>query len=216
MSLAENLAQGAAGLHLDLPEKTQGTLLDYLSLIQKWNKVYNLTAVREAENMLGHHLLDCLAVAPHVGVASTLVDVGSGAGLPGIPLALALPQLQVTLLEANHKKATFLKQAAIELGLGNVIVVCERAEAWAPPARFDIVISRAFSALPEFLAAAGRLCASAGTIIAMKGVHPYEELAQITGAYQLRKVVPLSVPGLAAERHLVFIQPVAPEILETQ
>ncbi len=213
MTLAEKLAQGVADLRLALPEKTQRTLLDYLALIQKWNKVYNLTAVREAENMLGQHLLDCLAVAPHVAAARTLVDVGSGAGLPGIPLALALPQLQVTLLEANHKKAAFLRQAAIELRLDRVTVVCERAEAWHPPARFDIVISRAFSALPEFLAAAGRLCAKEGTIVAMKGVHPYEELAQISGGYQLRNVIPLTVPGLAAERHLVLIQP---QILETQ
>lgn len=213
MSLAEKLALGAADLHLDLPEKTQRTLLDYLSLIQKWNKVYNLTAVREVENMLNHHLLDCLAVVPHVAAARTLIDVGSGAGLPGIPLALALPQMQITLLEANHKKAAFLRQAAIELGLAHVDVVCERVEAWRSPARFDVVISRAFSALPEFLAAAGRLCANAGTIIAMKGVHPYEELAQIAGAYHLRNVLPLAVPGLAAERHLVFMQP---KILETQ
>jgi len=161
---------------------------------------------------VSHHVLDCLAVVPHVTTARTLVDVGSGAGLPGIPLALALPQLQVTLLEANHKKATFLRQATIELGLDRVAVVCERAEAWQPPTRFDIVISRAFSALPEFLAAAGRLCANEGTIIAMKGVHPDEELAQIAGGYQLRNVIPLTVPGLTAERHLVFIQP---EVLET-
>lgn len=212
MSLAEKLAQGAADLRLDLSEKTQRTLLDYLALIQKWNKVYNLTAVREPENMLSHHLLDCLAVAPHVAAARTLIDVGSGAGLPGIPLALALPQLQVTLLEANHKKAAFLRQAAIELGLDRVAVVCERAEAWQPSTRFAVVISRAFSALPEFLAAAGRLCAKEGTIVAMKGVHPYEELAQIADGYQLRNVIPLAVPGLAAERHLVLIQP---EFLDT-
>lgn len=207
MKLSAMLAQGAAELRLNLPEKTQHTLLDYLALIQKWNKVYNLTAVRDPENMLSQHLLDCLAVAPHVAEASTLVDVGSGAGFPGIPLALALPQLQVTLLEANHKKATFLRQAAIELGLDRVAVVCERAQAWQPQNRFDVVISRAFSALPEFLAAAGRLCAETGTIIAMKGVHPYEELAQINAGYQLRSVIPLAVPGLAAERHLVIIQP---------
>jgi len=213
MSLAEKLAQGAADLGLALSEKTQQTLLDYLALIQKWNKVYNLTAVREAENMLSHHLLDCLAVVPHVAATRTLVDVGSGAGLPGIPLALALPQLRVTLLEANHKKAAFLRQAAIELGLDRVAVVCERAEAWQPPARYDVVISRAFSALPDFLAAAGRLCADEGTIVAMKGVHPDEELAQIANGYRLRNVIPLAVPGLAAERHLVFVQP---HILETQ
>jgi 16S rRNA (guanine527-N7)-methyltransferase len=208
MSLAEKLAQGAAEVRLALPEKTRQTLLDYLALIQKWNKVYNLTAIREPETMLSHHLLDSLAVVPHVAAAHTLIDVGSGAGLPGIPLALALPQLQVTLLESNHKKAAFLRQSAIELGLDRVEVVCERAEVWQPPSPFDVVISRAFSALPEFLAAAGQLCAKDGTIIAMKGVHPYEELAQIGGGYQLRNVLPLAVPGLAAERHLVFIQPV--------
>lgn len=213
MTLAEKLAQGATDLRLDLSETTRQKLLDYLALIQKWNRVYNLTAVREAGDMLGHHLLDCLAVAPHVATARTLVDVGSGAGLPGIPLALALPQLEVTLLEASHKKAAFLRQAAIELGLGRVAVVCERAEVWQPQARFDVVISRAFSALPEFLAAAGRLCANDGMIVAMKGVHPYEELSQISDGYQLRKVIPLAVPGLAAERHLVFIQP---KTLETQ
>ncbi len=207
MKLSGMLAQGVAGLRLELPENTQRTLLDYLTLIQKWNKVYNLTAVREPENMMSQHLLDCLAVVPHVAAARTLVDVGSGAGFPGIPLALALPQLQVTLLEANHKKATFLRQAAIELGLDRVAVVCERAETWQPPNQFDVVISRAFSALPEFLAAAGRLCAETGTIIAMKGVHPFEELAQINAGYQLRSVIPLTVPGLAAERHLVIIQP---------
>ncbi len=178
-----------------------------LALIGKWNKVYNLTAVREPGNMLSQHLLDCLAVVPHVAAARTLVDVGSGAGLPGIPLALALPQLQVTLLEANHKKAAFLRQATIELGLDRVVVVCERAETWQPPARFDVVISRAFSALPEFLAAAGRLCAQEGTIVAMKGVHPDEELTQIAAGYQLRNVVPLAVPGLAAQRHLVLMRP---------
>lgn len=206
MSLAEKLAQGVAELRLDIPAAVQHQLLDYLALIQKWNKVYNLTAVREAQKMVSHHLLDCLAVVPHVR-AHSIIDVGSGAGLPGIPLALALPQSRVTLLEANHKKATFLKQAVIELGLGNVEVVCERAETWQPPHEFEVVISRAFSGLPEFLGAAGRLCAANGTIAAMKGVYPDEELAQLPPGYELRGVVPLAVPGLEAERHLVLMRP---------
>jgi len=206
MSLAEKLAQGVAKLRLDIPPATQHQLLDYLALIQKWNKVYNLTAVREAQKMVSRHLLDCLAVVPHVR-AHSIIDVGSGAGLPGIPLALALPQSRVTLLEASHKKATFLKQAVIELGLGNVDVVCERAETWQPPDKFEVVISRAFSDLPEFLGAAGRLCAANGTIAAMKGVYPDEEIAQLPPGYELRGVVPLTVPGLEAERHLVLMQP---------
>jgi len=206
MSLAAKLAQGVTELRLDITEETQRKLLDYLALIEKWNRVYNLTAVREAQKMASHHLLDCLAVIPHVR-ARSLVDVGSGAGLPGIPLALALPQTRVTLLDSNHKKATFLRQAVIELGLNNVEVVCARAESWQPPQPFEVVISRAFSDLPQFLAAAGHLCAADGVIAAMKGVYPDEEIAQLPGGFELRGVIPLAVPGLEAERHLVLIQP---------
>ncbi|MEK6591590.1 MAG: 16S rRNA (guanine(527)-N(7))-methyltransferase RsmG [Pseudomonadota bacterium] len=206
MSLAAKLAQGLAELRLELAADAQQRLLDYLALIRKWNKVYNLTAVREEEKMVGHHLLDCLAVVPHVA-APRLVDVGSGAGLPGIPLATALPQSQITLLEASHKKATFLRQAVIELKLANVEVVCERAETWHPQAGFGVVISRAFSGLPEFATAAGHLCAKDGMMAAMKGVYPHEELAQLPPAVKLLNVVPLSVPGLGAQRHLVLMQP---------
>lgn len=206
MSLAAKLAQGLAELQLDLAADAQRRLLDYLALICKWNKVYNLTAVREAEKMVSHHLLDCLATGPHVA-APRLIDVGSGAGLPGIPLATALPQSQITLLEASHKKATFLRQAVIELKLANVEVVCERAEAWHPQAGFDVVISRAFSGLPEFAATAGHLCAKGGMMAAMKGVYPHEEIAQLPPGVILRNVVSLSVPGLGAQRHLVLMQP---------
>jgi 16S rRNA (guanine527-N7)-methyltransferase len=206
MSLAEKLAQGIAGLQLELSAEVQQRLLDYLALIRKWNKVYNLTAVREEEKMVSHHLLDSLAAAPHVS-APRIVDVGSGAGLPGIPLALALPHLRVTLLEASHKKATFLRQALIELGLTNADVVCERAEAWHPQDAFDVVISRAFSGLPEFATTAGHLCARGGVMAAMKGVYPHEELAQLPAAVRLRNVISLTVPGLDAERHLVLMEP---------
>lgn len=205
MSASAALAQGLADLRVELPGGAQQKLLDYLALIEKWNRVYNLTAVRGALAMVSHHLLDSLAVMPHVQ-ARTILDVGSGAGLPGIPLALALPQAQITLLDANHKKATFLRQATMELGLGNAAVVCERIETWRPQRGFELVISRAFSDLPEFVALAGPLCAEGGTLAAMKGVHPHEEILQLPAGYRIDRVVRLAVPGLAAERHLVLVK----------
>ena len=206
MSLAEEFAQGVAAIGVDVAAETQGRLLDYLAQLQKWNKVYNLTAVREPRKMVSHLLLDCLAVLPHVG-ASTILDVGSGAGLPGVPLALALPQARVTLLESSHKKAAFLKQVVIELGLHNATVVCQRVEAWRPQQSFELVISRAFSDLAEYLLLAGRLCAKDGVIAALKGVYPCEELTQLPPQLKRVRVVRLKVPGLPAERHLVLVQP---------
>ena len=206
MSGAAVLAAGLTALDVHLPRGASEKLLEYLALIDKWNRVYNLTAVREVDQMLGHHLLDSLAVAPHLAGRS-LADVGSGAGLPGIPLAMALPDLAVTLIESSHKKSAFLRQAVIELSLENVEVVNERVEAWEAAPRFDVVISRAFSDLPEFVALAGRLCAEGGMLAAMKGVYPHEELAQVPAPYRMRAVIPLTVPGLAADRHLVLIDP---------
>ena len=206
MTLARQLAQGVAQLGLALPGPAQQSLLDYLALLQKWNKVYNLTAVREAPRMVSQHLLDCLAVAPHLGAAAIL-DVGSGAGLPGIPLALVLPDSRVTLLEANHKKAAFLKQAQIELKLGNVEVVCERVEAWRPGQRYEIVVSRAFSDLAEFVKLAGRHVAPGGRLAAMKGIFPHEEIAQLPQGWRLQQAVELTVPALRAQRHLLLLAP---------
>ncbi len=207
MNLATELAAGVVALKIEVSAAAQQGLLDYLALVEKWNQAYNLTAVREPAKMLTHHVLDALAVLPHV-CGDQVLDVGSGAGLPGIPLALARPQWRVTVLDANHKKATFLRQAVIELRLVNVDVVCERVERWTPPHPFDTVVSRAFSDLPEFLVSAGRLCAQTGVMIAMKGVYPHEELAQLPPAFCLRAVVPLQVPGLHAERHAAVLQPV--------
>lgn len=206
INFAAELAAGVADLHVDVSAEVQQRLLDYLMLVDKWNQAYNLTAVREPAKMLTHHLLDSLAVLPHVR-GNHVLDVGSGAGLPGIPLALARPQWRIVLLDSNHKKATFLRQAVIELRLANVDVVSERVESWKSPQQFDTVVSRAFSDLAEFLSLAGRLCAKSGVMVAMKGVYPHEELAQIPKTFCLRDVVPLHVPGLRAERHAALLQP---------
>jgi 16S rRNA (guanine527-N7)-methyltransferase len=206
MSLASELAAGISALGLDVAPQAQQRMLDYLALVEKWNKAYNLTAVREPAKMLTHHLLDSLAVLPHVR-GPRVLDVGSGAGLPGIPLAVAQPEWQCTLLDSNHKKTTFLRQVVIELKLANVDVVCDRVESWSSPQLFDTVVSRAFSDLPEFLTLAGKLCAKTGTVVAMKGVYPHEELAQVPKDFQLRNVVSLKVPGLGAERHAAVLQP---------
>jgi 16S rRNA (guanine527-N7)-methyltransferase len=205
MSAGAQLAEGLAQLGVPLPPAAHARLLDYLTLLQKWNRIYNLTAVREASRMVSHHLLDSLAVAPHVK-AATLLDVGSGAGLPGIPLALALPQVQVTLLEASHKKAAFLQQAKSEMKLDNVEVVCERVEAWHPGSSFGLVISRALSDLAEFIALAGRHVAPGGCLAAMKGVYPDEEVERLPQGWRLRQAVALSVPGLQAQRHLLLLE----------
>jgi len=204
MSLAAKLAEGVAELGLALPASAQQRLLDYLALLAKWNRIYNLTAVRETSRMVSQHLLDCLAVAPHVK-ADTLLDVGSGAGLPGIPLAVALPRAHVTLLESSHKKSAFLQQAKLELKLDNVAVASERVETWRPDRKFEVVISRAFSDLAEFVNLAGRHAAPGGKLAAMKGIYPHEELAQLPAGWALASAVPLNVPGLRARRHLLLI-----------
>lgn len=202
MSLQAKLEQGLQQAELNLPENVRQKLLDYLALLQKWNKVHNLTAVRDPEEMVTLHLLDSLSVLPYIK-AKRLLDVGSGAGLPGIPLAICLPDLQVTVMDSSHKKASFMRQAKAELDIPNLEVVCGRVEKYQPEQLFDIVISRAFSDLAEFVALTGHLCAPGAQWLAMKGVYPYEELAQLK--VQPAQVVPLKVPGLAAQRHLVFL-----------
>jgi 16S rRNA (guanine527-N7)-methyltransferase len=205
MSLEAKLAAGLKELGLSFDDALQKRFLDYIALLHKWNRVYNLTAVREPEKMLYQHMLDSLAVLPHIR-GPRLLDVGTGPGLPGIPLALARPDLAVTLLDSNHKKTVFLRQACIELALTNVTVVCERVEAWQPETPFDQVISRAFSDLGEFVRLAGRLCAPGGEMLAMKGLYPHEELAHLPPGMTAEQVVPLRVPGLEAQRHLVIIK----------
>ena len=205
MSAASALDAGLGALGLTLAADARQRLLAYLRLVEKWNRVYNLTAVRDTDQMVPQHLLDSLAVAPHLRGESRL-DVGSGAGLPGLPLAIARPAMAVTLIEASHKKSAFLKQVAIELALPNLEVVNARVVAWEAPRAYDVVISRAFSDLAEFAALAGRHVAPGGVLAAMKGVYPYEELAQLPSPYRMTAALPLQVPGLPAERHLVLME----------
>lgn len=203
MNLQAKLEAGLLEAGLNLPENVRQKLLDYLALIQKWNKVHNLTAVRDPEDMVTLHLLDSLSVLPHIK-SGRLLDVGSGAGLPGIPLALCLPDLQVTVMDSSHKKASFMRQVKAELNIPNLEVVCGRVEDYQPEQLFDIVISRAFSDLNQFVMLTKHLCKVDGQWLAMKGVHPYDELAQLD--IVPAKVVSLKVPGLQAQRHLVFLK----------
>lgn len=203
MSLQKKLSQGLAELGIDLDAATQQKLLDYLVLLEKWNKVHNLTAVRDPSDMVTLHLLDSLSVLPYIK-SGRLLDVGSGAGLPGIPLSIVRPDLQVTVMDSSHKKASFMRQAKAALGIPNLEVVCGRVEEFHPEHKFNMVISRAFSDLAEFMRLTAHLCDEEGVWLAMKGVYPFDELAQIKGPSA--EVVPLRVPGLEAQRHLVFLK----------
>ena len=193
------LDRGLGELALDLPGSARERLLDYMALLVKWNRTYNLTAIRDPLAMVGQHLLDSLAVVPHLPLPTSgrIADAGSGAGLPGIPLAIARPGWHVALAEANQKKAAFLRQAAIELRLSNVEVHEGRVEAWRPQPLFDVVISRAFAALADFIAACRHLLAPAGELAAMIGAAP----ATLSKECRL---IPLRVPLLDAQRHLVL------------
>jgi 16S rRNA (guanine527-N7)-methyltransferase len=199
------LAKGLVDLCFQLSAEQQGLLLQYLVLLEKWNQVYNLTAVRDLAKMVGAHLLDSLSVVPLLS-GENVLDVGSGAGLPGIPIAVAKPDCKVTLLDSNHKKAAFLRQAVADLALKNANVVCERVESWVAPRGFEVIISRAFSDLGEFVALTGRLLAPSGVLAAMKGLYPFEELERLPSGFRVKEVRALQVPGLEAERHLVLIE----------
>lgn len=207
MTLGRALAGGLAALGLDLDVPAQAKLLAYLALLQKWNRTHNLTAIREPERMVTHHLLDSLATLRYLSQAKSLrlMDVGSGGGLPGIPLAIARPAWKVTLLDSSAKKAAFLRQAAAELPLSNVDVAATRAEDYLPDRRFDVVISRALSDLAQFVAVARHLVAPDGRMIAMKGVYPHEELAHLPADVRVVGAPALEIPGLDGARHLVIM-----------
>lgn len=207
MSAEQQLTAGIAALGLALPEGAEAKLLAYLALLDKWNRVYNLTAVRDVERMVSHHLLDSLAAVPFFQGESVL-DVGSGGGLPGIPLAIARPQLHVTLIDSIAKKTAFLLQAKAELGLANLNVVTGRVEDYRPESCFDIITSRAFSDLKEFVTLTRHLLKPAGRWLAMKGLMPHEEIASLPDWVKVSADHALVVPGLAASRHLIILEPV--------
>jgi 16S rRNA (guanine527-N7)-methyltransferase len=203
--LGRRLEKGVAELGLALGRAGREKLLQYLALLDKWNQVYNLTAIRGGEKMVSGHLLDCLAVIPFM-TGTRVLDVGSGAGFPGIPVAVARPDIHVVLLDSNHKKAAFLRQAVAELQLKNVSVVCERVEAWQASAKFDCIISRAFAEIAEFIVLTRHLLAPGGVLAAMKGIYPFEEIERLPPDFRLRQVHAFAVPGLEAERHLILVE----------
>jgi 16S rRNA (guanine527-N7)-methyltransferase len=207
VSAATQLAAGIAALGLALPEGAEEKLLAYLVLLDKWNRVYNLTAVRDAERMVSHHVLDSLAAVGFFQ-SEMVLDVGSGGGLPGIPLAIARPELQVTLIDSIAKKTAFLLQAKAELGLANLHVVTSRVEDFRPPTHFDIITSRAFSDLKEFVTLTRHLLKPGGQWLAMKGLIPHEEIASLPDWVKVSANHALLVPGLEASRHLIVLEPV--------
>jgi 16S rRNA (guanine527-N7)-methyltransferase len=200
------LERGLGELALPFSQAACEQLLKYVDLLTKWNRTYNLTAIRDPLKMVTHHLLDCIAVLPHLPMSDqgSLLDAGSGAGLPGVPLAIARPEWRVMLNDASEKKAAFLRQAAIELKLDNVAVHCGRLESWQPGKGFAVVISRAFAELARFIAACRHLVAPSGTLAAMKGAYPDEELRRVPAECDCANVVRLAVPFVRAERHLVL------------
>ena len=206
MDNKQKLQQGLQAMGLSLNTAQQLLLLEYVSLLKKWNSTYNLTALRDEATMISHHVLDSLTLLPYVENAQTLMDVGSGGGMPGIPTAICRPDLQITLLDSNTKKTTFLQQAVIELGLSNVTVASGRVEAMHDK-KVDVVTSRAFAELGDFIALTKHLLNDSGYWAAMKGVYPYEEIAHLPEQIEVVQVDKLAVPGLDAERHMVVMRP---------
>ncbi|MGN6514058.1 MAG: 16S rRNA (guanine(527)-N(7))-methyltransferase RsmG [Lysobacteraceae bacterium] len=200
--LRGELEAGLAALGLDAA--LAAPLLAYLALLHRWNGTYNLTAIRDPRGMVAKHLLDSLAM--HAAVADgSLADLGTGPGLPGIPLAIARPGLRVTLVESNGKKARFLREAVRTLRLGNAEVAESRIEALDRPGAYDQLTARALATLPQIVALGGHLLKRGGRLLAMKGARPDDEIAGLPAGWWLESVQPLTVPGLAAERHLVVV-----------
>ena len=209
MSLSLRLREGLVGLGLELSADMQSKLLDYLALLKKWNRTYNLTAIRDEGEMLTQHLLDSLSMLSALQNSALAgrrwADVGSGAGLPGIPLAIARPDLEMSLIETVEKKFAFQRQAKIELGLANITVIGQRVEA-LPGGQFDAVVSRAFAELADFVALAGHLLVQNGRLYAMKGLATEAESKRLPSAWAVVDRVQLHVPGLDAQRHLLVLE----------
>jgi len=197
------LASGLSALDITLPTEAQDKLLAFRDLLLKWNKTYNLTALRDPAQAISHHLLDSLAILPYIGSGS-LLDVGSGGGLPAIPLAIAHPELSVSMVDTVQKKTTFLQQAVIELALKNVTVHHARVEEM--PGQYAQISSRAFAEIGLFLSLTRHLLAPGGRWLAMKGVRPDDELKALPAGITVEAIIPLTVPGLDAERHLIILK----------
>jgi 16S rRNA (guanine527-N7)-methyltransferase len=205
-ALAQILADGIKELQLDLDEAQHTKLLDYLALLFKWNAVYNLTSVRDPVQMATLHLLDSLAAVPAFSDAVSVLDVGAGGGLPGMVLAIARPDMKVAMIDTVHKKTAFLTQVKAELGLTNVTVYTMRVEQLQVAEKFDVITSRAFADLSDFINWSNHLLAEGGKFIALKGVATPSEHEALPGGWKAVKLQPLQVPGLQAERHLVYIE----------
>lgn len=204
--LYSRLSRGLEELGVSLPDSDRQKFIAYVRLLTKWNNAYNLTAVRDPGEMITRHVLDSLTLLPYLHGQRQL-DIGSGAGLPGIPLAIARPDLPFTLIDANAKKIRFIVQTIGELDLKNVDAVQARVENYRPTHKFDTLMSRAFASIADMLTHTRHLCAPDGRFLAMKGLHPREELTALPAGYAVREVVALQVPGLDAARHVAIITP---------
>lgn len=204
LCLAQAITRGSRSLGLDLDQAALDKLAGFVRLLEKWNRVYNLTAVREPLAMVDRHILDCLAVVPYLR-GCTLLDIGTGAGLPGLPLAIARPDLQVTLLDANAKKLRFVRQVVTELELCNATVEQARMQEYQPGRAFDMVISRAVSSLDELYRQSQHLLGAGGRMLFMKGALPEQEIAALAPERASLHCERLLVPGLDADRHLVWL-----------
>ncbi len=209
-ALRARLRAGAEALALDLPDPQLEQLLQYLALLHKWNAVYNLTAVRDPQHMLTQHLLDCMAALPAFDGARHVLDVGSGGGLPGIVLAIwarhAQPQMRVEMIDTVHKKTAFLTQVKAELGLANVKVNTGRVEQFTPAEKFDVITSRAFAELGDFVSWSGHLLEQGGRLLALKGQAETTQREALPEGWRIVRDLRLQVPGLDAERHVVQVE----------
>lgn len=203
------LESGLDALCIKLTKEQQDMIINYLIILSKWNSVYNLTAIRDPKEMMTHHVLDSLSAVPAFTEAQNVLDVGSGGGLPGMILAICYPDKKISMIDTVSKKTAFLNQAKAELGLNNVTVYSARVESLQVNQPFDVITSRAFSELNNFVNWSQHLLAEGGRFIAMKGVHPQGEMERLPEGWEVKEVRPLTVPGLDAERHLIFIQKTA-------
>jgi 16S rRNA (guanine527-N7)-methyltransferase len=207
-SLTDRLANGVAEIDIGIDQQRQHAMLAYLDLLKRWNRVYNLTAIKGDTELLTRHLLDSLSIVPYLH-GDRVIDIGSGAGLPGIPVALACPQRQVTLIDSNAKRCRFLRQVKAQLKLQNVSIVQQRAESYRSDEKFDSLVSRAFSSLMSFIASSQHLLADGGQFIAMKGQWPEDDSTELPDGFMITDVIKLKVPGLSENRHLVVVKKVS-------